>query len=412
MFFDSPPEPVQVTADPQAIPAISAAILLAQAEAQVDLGHAANARDAYARALGEYTKRDDRLGMADVAFGLGRLERSLGQGDRARANFRDAAKGYLDAGEPAEAARVLVALGDLERAAFQSLEASRRYAEARAAWAQVPEPKHGEHPILNLDAAPAMADGEAAARAALADADRIYAAIDDRGGHGDVLLRSAELERMRGDFDAAIARYRAAVDANRAGAALAEIGSIERFRHDPTAARAALEQALTLPAISRAAAQVELGTVTLATGAAAKAAALFNEAHATFVASADPVGEAKALLGIGDAAMVLREWGTAVVSYETAAVRFGAAGIPFGQIVALLGQGDALRATGVVANGASIYAMAAGVRGRLDGMVAEANRLLGLPAVELTQTDVPNPNAEGKVLAAATDRRLTAALAY
>ena len=181
--------------------------LVADAEGQLNRGDTAGARDTYAAARSLYVDANDVLGEAGVAFGLGRLEHVTGQSDAARANYADALSLYREGGGALGHARVLGALGDLEKDTFNWDAAKQHYRDARTAWDAAPEPKNDSHVLLGLEEVPAMAKGEAKARADLEQAQKLYEKVDDTVGLGDVAVLLGNLETNLGDFDAARLGY-------------------------------------------------------------------------------------------------------------------------------------------------------------------------------------------------------------
>ena len=184
--------------------------LLERAEVEIAAGEAVAARATYEQARSLYRKERDILGEGRAALGMARLDHGAGQYERARASYLEAVSQFRTGGSSLWQAQALAWMGDLERKSGNLAGAAELYAEAREEWARARRPRETDHPILAVEEAPDMPNGESAAREALAAASDVYAALGDPGGVAEVALLWSRLELNAGQALAARAGAREA----------------------------------------------------------------------------------------------------------------------------------------------------------------------------------------------------------
>jgi tetratricopeptide (TPR) repeat protein len=355
-------------------------------------------------------------------------------------------------------------MGDLARNTFHPEEAARHYRRARDTWRSVPRPESDPHPLLGLEAVPAMPDGEVRARAVVDEAAQVYGAIGDAAGSGDVQMVLGELELAVGNASAAAAAFRGAreqyggadlpvlaataalwqartemdrglniaadatlevaealfaavgedqgvgrvlfaqgslarqlghmesaasfyreaaaqlaSDASAANA-LVRLGEVEAWRGDTEAAWEAFQGAGRLAARSGAV-RLGLGLMALGEGDPGTAQEHLAAAVDRFAASGDAVQHGRALLGLAEVAALL-DPGSAPALYEWAGTLFAAGVSPFGELLAATREAAFAYDSGDATRSVELTKRARQLRRKMRRPVAEANRFLGLPAVE------------------------------
>ena len=353
-------------------PAERASGLLEEAARLLDRGAGPEAEQAYSEALAVFREAELPAAAAEAAFGLGRASHLEGQSDDARRWYTDALALYGSAGRAADEARVLAAMGDLERNTFHPQEAARLYRHAREMWRAAPDPKTDRHPLLALESARLLREGEARARAVVNEAAALYGEIRDAEGAGDAQMTLGTLELALGNAAASAVAYRAAQERYIAAGApnLAADATLRR-------ARAELEQGYNIAVAATLAEASELlaaageapdshrvlaarGDVARQVGDLETAAHLYAEA-ATLVrlgeveaargnpdaaraafAEAERMGSlGSANLGLGLLALAAGDAGAAHEHFTRAEHHFAEAGAPLGQGRAVLGLAEA-----------------------------------------------------------------------
>lgn len=458
-----------------------AAAIMARARQESNTGNNDAARKSYDLAKQTYRAARDTLGEASAVLGTAQLEHMIGQSARARTDYQQALTLFQQGGSALGQARTYASMGDLEKDTFQWDKAAEYYRQARRAWQRAPEPKSDPHVMLGIEDVPLLRNGEANARATLAQARKVYEQLGNQAGLGDLDLIQAQLEMRTGRIDVARGQFLAArslyfgvgdfamqaeatlqvvlIDIGRgynrqaqaelddardlfakandtAGAGLATVaaGDLERLQGRLTTARdhyaaaaallgaaghraeaeawrklgevetslgrhaearAALDKAI--PAARRGGSREEEQAARIAAIAAARAAGDLATAQILVTAAQVVVDQTKsqagrALLALEFAAIKATEANPLATqnAYADALNRAQAAGLPFGIVLAQLGLGDAHRAGGTATEAAAAYRAAQAAWDALANRTKEANRLLGLPAVD-TLLLVTNP---------------------
>lgn len=359
-----------------------------------------------------YGNLDDVLGIADVKALTAELDWVLGNAAPARAGYGEATILYQRAGAPLRQAMSVLAITEIDLAAGANLLAARG-AEAAAAL---------------------FADAEDAAGVALT-----------RRVHGDVERLQGRMEAAREHYAAAAAALRALGDPQTAQVLLA-LGEVHWFLGERDPSLAASEEALDLfrarqDRAGEAAASLLTGQL-LAESLDPAARPLLDASAEYFSAAGDPHGEGRAHLARARWAAAQGDAEGAADGFRLAAERFEEATVPWGRMLAFLGLGDLLRDADA-AEAAAAYRASADLADAMASSLADANRFLGLPPVDvlalgehaagneygseeanaLAAEDLvaraaenvaafPDHNAEARSLVAETEPRLAAAAAF
>ncbi len=292
---------------------------------------------------------DDKVGMGDVAMALGMIETALGNQGPAEAAFRWARDYFAQGGAPDKELDALVRVAAAEIVQGYNIAA-------------------GDH----LREADTLSRGRALAEARVA-------------------IAWGDLERLQGRVADAAERYGAAAPVLVAAAvadgpaALLRLGEVQAFLGADDEAIRALQSAR-----DAASAQGDGKTLARALGELGRALvkrgdsdgeAVLVDAVARARQAADPAGEGRALLALGDLALKRNDAGAAATAFADAHAALVRAGLPFGQLLGEIGRGQAARVAGDDAATASALAAATRQRAVLTEPVADAGRLLGLPPV-------------------------------
>ena len=287
-----------------------------------------------------------------------------------------------------------------------------------------------------------------AAKATLYAAESIFG--DDALGQARVRWRRGDIERLQGVMPMARSEYEAALVVLAAaqhpeaaevrlklGQVAAALGYADAAQREAQATLALYRQRN--DPRGEAMAALTLGRLAIAAGDNTVAAGHLAVAQTKFRDGRDPVGEASALLALAEAT----ELAGAAQAAARATEQFTKLHQPLGQVLAALAEGDALRTAGDRGGAANSYRRAANLMQSVTDPIAEAGRLLGLPAVGKLMLEVPgefpvdvgdpvdpevvryaratraaniaaypDAHAENRALMTATQGRLTAAAAF
>lgn len=451
---------------------------LTEAERLLNLGDQEAAERALNQALDWFRDQQDLVGQGHVYLQFGRAAHFTGQSDDARGHFDRALDLFGEAATPADEARVLMARGDLEKDTFQWDAAGDFYRRGRQVWAAVEGPKSDPHPLLALETAATMPDGEAAAWEVLDQAAAILDAVGDNAALADVAVARADLYRITGDtvgargqYSLASEKYSAAGnigaaavsalnaaqldilagfnlsafalldqadagfaavsdDAGRARVHVARGDALRLVGYLPAALgiyRYAAAQLAALGDPAEAEARLKFGQVAISFGDSDEALPQLEAAMGLFADAGQPKGQSSAHLALGhiaaaagDPATAMEHWAAALdlaqgagdpltegrARLEMAGLagaagqpdlagehlaaaqsRFRDAGSLLGEILAILVQGDVAAAADDPAAAQSAYRQAAAAIAAMADPVAESNRYLGLPAVNVIDLD-------------------------
>lgn len=274
-------------------------------------GKARGSRLCRSQAEAIYRRAGDLGGLAAVELGRGNLEGNLGQSAPARAAFARARDLYVQAGNPAGEAVVLAALGDLEKATFRYAEARAAFDQAENAFERAGNPATVKHVLLGIEVEATMPVSEAASRKRLAEAQLVYAQIDDPVGIGRVNHIRAQLEAKLGRPMAAFAMLSEAQTQYGAGRRPdlyarigVELGLAQAALGYPEPAKEGLTAAIdkATPTDDKAtvvAGYAALGAVERLMGEFPEAREAYGKAKATADAAGNKAGAAHALTGLG-----------------------------------------------------------------------------------------------------------------
>jgi tetratricopeptide (TPR) repeat protein len=303
-----------------------------------------------------YYNIGDLQGRGDVAILFGVLEKNLGRIDAARGRFSDARTYFSGADAPASEARANLALAQTEIARGYNIEAQEAlgFTELLYARAEIAPPP-----------AVAMAWGN--------------------------------LERLQGRLSEARAHYSQALDEARAqtdaleAAAWVAIGGIEAQLGNRPEADHGFEIAIQLfDALgddeARAMAMSALGDFALATDRLPLARQNFTQAIPLLGAAANPLVEARATLGLGLVEAREQYFDAAAQLFAQAESLFADAGAVFGEVLANIALSELEFGRGNETAGTRAFERASRTLAQIDLPVAEANRYLGMPAVQRIET--------------------------
>lgn len=312
-----------------------------------------NARNHLEQAQKLYFQVDDTIGKGDIAAITGALELNLGNYDAARANFADARAVYrgTDArGKEAEA-NLSLAISELHRGYNLDVESALEFAEIL--FEQADDPAGAPRIAIVRGRLQMMLGRWEAARDLFAQAASDLKALSHKEEPA-ALIGVASAEVQLDNIEAATVAFDAANDLYR------------RFGNDAGEAQALLGLANLA---------TESGQPRVATERLLRAGTLFAQAGET-------ENGARTLVTFGSVLSQISDVDGALQMFREAAPMFERQGAPAGQILAALGTGDVHREIGRDADAAAAYRQANAWFVELEFPVAEANRYLGLPAVE------------------------------
>lgn len=340
--WDTAPEP---KSDPHVLLGLEALPVMpdGEAKARADLGQAKKL----------YETVDDLAGIGDVAMVIGDLETNLGNFDAARLGYANARVTYLVAGEP---------------------------------W------KEG-HANLRLGLAEIQSGNNVDGHRALELAAFLFNKVEDATGRIRVLVATGDLERLQGRLDVARGHYVDALEpqiltGRDAPDALTRLGEVEAQLGYAEAAGAALAAAAQKYGAlgidgGEARASLSLGHLALERKQLVPAQDHLARAQALFDADGNLLGAGRAQLGLADIAEASQQAAIARHGYLAAGALFEKAGAQIGRVLAQLALGDLERGLDAGTAAATAYLAANSIFKSLETPVADANRYLGLPAVQL-----------------------------
>ena len=344
------------------------------------------ARRAYADTLALYERQGNRMGQADVLLASAQLEQSLEQPDQALLLYSRSYALYREVGALGPAAQIAITMGDTLRARQRFAPAGENYTNAFGLYQKLGDPnaaigalrKRGavERKLGRLDAArdsylqalalanqqsngesrlalllgvgrvEAAAGRTERARQAFGQALSLAQERGDVAGQARVWLATAQLEMGLERPDAAHAAFEKAVElANTARDPRLE-ARLWRLRGDAESGRALdvarqhyalalqiAQQGKLLP--EQAHTLLRLAAVDLQLRDAEAARAEYTQAAALHAQLAQPIGRARATLGLGDVEATLGRAQPAVEAYGRARELFAQASDRAGQIATL-----------------------------------------------------------------------------
>ncbi len=376
------------------------------------------ARDHLEQAQKLYFVVDDNIGKGDITSILGDLEMNLGNYAAARSKFADARAIYrgTDARTQEAQANLSLAIADLQAGFNQDVEMALDF--ATILFADAGEAAGTPRVAIVRGRLEMMVGQWEAARDLFAQAATDLNALSHKE-EAAAILGVGDAEFALGNTEAAIAAFSAANDLYR------------RFGFAEGEAKALLGLAIL------AADQDQTRT---ATEALLRAGILFSEAKKTLGAARTLATFASVLSRTDDVEGALQMFREAIPMFERESA-------PTGKILATLGTGDLSRQIGRDADAATAYRQANDWFAEMELPVAEANRYLGLPAVETISirflgdgedpydmapavepepgtvidydlldeenlAKFPNQNAQARALVADLEARLTEAMAF
>ncbi len=421
-----------------------ATVVLGEARLEHMVGQSARARTSYNEALKLFLQGGSAIGQARTYASMGDLEKDTFQWTKASEYYSLARQSWGRAPEPKSDPHVLLGIEDVPLMREGEAKARAQLLQARKIYDQLGD-KSGLGDMQAIEARLEMNLGRIdLARAKLGEARGLYAVGGNQPMQGDAGLAMAQIDISRGynrqarqTIDQTLADFAG----NATGIARTRIaeGDLERMQGRLQKAKEAYAGAAgTLEGAGhRAAAEAlrKLGEVEGTLGDAAAAKVSLNKAIATASRAGVTDEEARGQLAaavqaraVGDPDTADRHATTAAAlfdrqnnkpararaalvraidqaGYNDATTRFDAAQMPFGLVMAYLGLGDTWRGRGNTAEAATAYRQAERTWAGIESKVAEANKVLGLPAVEAL---LIVPTADPTDLAAAIDEHVQA----
>ena len=333
-----------------------------------------HAREQLEQAQKLYFLVDDGIGKGDIASILGAMEVNLGNIDAARTKYADARAIYqaTEARDKEAEANLSLAMVELQRS--HNLEVDAALGFAALLFDQAGDPAGGPRVAIVRGHLQMMVGRFDAARDLFAQAAGDLQALSHKQ-EPDALLGLGDAQAMLGNLEDAAAAYRAANDLFR------------RFRFDLGEARALLG----------------LGRMAIESGVPRAATEHLLQAGQTFAEAGETVAAARTLVTFGGVLVELNDDLGALQMFREAAPMFEREAAPVGQIIAALGTGDVSRGMGRNPDAVEAYNRAIAWFGALEFPVTEANRFLGLPAIEAIGTRLLGDDADPYQMAGVAD---------
>jgi len=300
-----------------------------------------------------YFQADDGVGKGDIAQILGDIEFNLGNLEAARSKYSDARATYqgTDARDKEAEANMALAFVELHRS--NNLEVHTALDFATALFEQAGDPAGGPRVAILRGRVEMMVGNWQPARNLFAQAAIDLKALSDKQ-EPDAVLGLADALAMLGDLEGATVAYRGANDL------------YHRFGYDDGEARA----------------RYGLGRMALENDLPRAATEHLLSAGQLFADVGDTVAAARTLATFGDVLAAINDDEGALQMFREAAPMFEREAAPVGLIVATLGTADISRGISKNAEAIEAYTRAINLFAALEFPVTEANRYLGLPAVE------------------------------
>jgi hypothetical protein len=458
-----------------------ASAVLGEARLQHMIGQSARARVAYNEAVKLFQQGGSAAGQARAYASMGDLEKDTFQWAKASEYYLLARQAWQKAPEPKSDPHVLLGIEDAPLLRDGEAKARAALMQARKIYDQLSD-KSGLADLQTIEAQLELNLGRAGlARAKLGEARTLYAVAGNAAKQGDAALAMAHIDlaqgynrQARSTLDLTLADFAQAGDATGTARTRIAEGDLERMQGRLQKAKELYAGAAgTLEGIGhRSAAEAlrKLGEVQSTLGEAPAAKVTLNKAITTAQRWSAPDEEARSQLSAAAQARAAGEPDSADKhaaaaatlfdrqgnkagraraalsraadpdAYADAAKRLEAAQLPLGVVLADLGRGDSWRARGNAAEAGMAYQEAARTWAAIEAKTREANKMLGLPAIdgfqvvaaatptetaidELAQAGEPDPvlvranlddfpdhNIEARKLVEQVNARLTAAL--
>ena len=423
--------------------------LAALGDLEKDTFHGPAAAEFYRQAREVWSRTPEPKSDPHVLLNIDRAP-SMPNGEaKARATLDQARKIYDQIGDKLGVGDVAMLSGALELNLNRPEVAIGRFNDARVLFAAAHDQRREGEALLQIAALTLRQGLNRDTRDLLTLAQGAFKAVTDEAGTARTNVLIGDLERMQGNMKAAQAAYLAGATGLKTVSTLAEaeaevkLAQVALFNNDTEAAKAAVTSAATIfrranNKTGEAAAWLTSGLVSLKAGNVEPAKSDLNSAVQLFEQIKESLGHARAVVALSAAEIAAKRTEQGRIYARDAAAEYEAAKSTLGQAVALLGMGDAERANGNREGAVNAYKQAATVAGAIPGgRVAEANRILGLPALEqitvraaqgadmytetervgapvvadplkvaANLTEFPAQNAEARALLAELDRRL------
>ena len=427
-----------------------ARVLVAMADLEKDTFHGPLAAKYYRQARETWARAPDPKSDTHPILNIDRAPEMPAGEDKARALLAQATKTFGNIGDREGEGDVAMLVAALEAKLGNEKPSHAAYQSARNLYSMAGQPAKEAMAQLAFAAGDIRFGYNVSAAEDLADAQSLLAG--DPVGLARVSAVRGDLERLQGRLAEARQAYDTALPilttAKHPDEPLVRLhlGQVQALLGDATAAQKSVEVALSrfreLGAVAgESAAQLQLGLLALAAGAIDRAGPALAVAAERAHAAGDSLGEARALLASAEVAAKQSNTAATATALASSAERFAAAKTPFGSVLVNLARGDAARATNDAAGAVAAYRQASAALTQIEEPLAEASRVLGQPAVgrlwllieaeERVDGAVPDPevvraakaadaanvaayagfNPDGRALLAATQARLTAALA-
>ncbi|MBT4710824.1 MAG: hypothetical protein HOB82_04780 [Alphaproteobacteria bacterium] len=311
------------------------------------------ARDQLEQAQLLYFQADDGIGKGDIAHILGDMEFNLGNLEAARSKYSDARATYqgTDARDKEAEANMALAFVELHRA--NNFEVNAALDFAAVLFEQAGDPSGGPRVAILRGQVEMMVGNFESARNLFAQAAIDLKALSDKQ-EPDAVLGLGDALAMLGDVEEATVAYRGANEL------------YHRFGFDDGEARASFG----------------LGQMAIASDLPRAATEHLLNAGQLFVDVGDTVASARTLATFGGVLAAINDDEGALQMFREAAPMFEREAAPVGLIVAALGTGDVNRGIAKNALAVDAYTQASALFAALEFPVTEANRYLGLPAIE------------------------------
>jgi tetratricopeptide (TPR) repeat protein len=300
-----------------------------------------------------YFQADDGVGKGDIAQILGDMEFNLGNLEAARSKYSDARATYqgTDARDKEAEANMSLAFIELHRG--NNLEVSKALDFAAALFDQAENPAGGPRVEIRRGRMELMVGNLTSARNLFAQAAIDLKALSDKQ-EPDAVLALADALAMLGDFEGATVAYRGANEL------------YHRFGFDYGEARASYG----------------LGRMALANGLPRAATEHLLSARQLFAGVGDTVAAARTLATFGNVLTLINDDEGALQIFRESVPMFELEAVPVGLVIAALGTGDLSRGIDKTAEAIESYTQAFDLFAAMKFPVTEANRYLGLPAIE------------------------------
>lgn len=368
-------------------------VLVAFGDLEKDTFRGAQAKRYYGAAREQWAVVPEPKSDPHVVLNMDRAPLMLAGEARARAVLDQAAKIFHNIGDAESEGDVAMLTGALELNLGLVGPASAAFQAARLHYSDAAIPAKEADAALNV----ALTDIQQGYNIAAADNLRASTELwaGDALGGARVLAARGDLERLQGRVAEARSAYAGAVPALAAAghSAAAEYATklavVQRALRDADSAVSTLQGAVELAARTNpradGPARLELGLLLAVQGNLSAAKPHLTAAAEALRRERNTAGEARALLGLGAVAALQNDTAVAIANLDGAAERFASSHLPLGAVQASLAKGDAYRGAGNTGAAAAAYREALTLRRGIEAAVAEASRLLGLPAVGQVQ---------------------------